>query len=330
MNKFLRRLILLLCLFVACFFLWREIYLARDPNSTETKIFLVEKGEGSKQIALNLEREGLIKWDLLFRLYVLTKGISGNLQAGAYELSPSMAVSQIAGKFASGDTLKIKITIPEGFNLGQIEQEVSSKLQREFSLDDFGADDFKEEFDFLEDAPDAASLEGFLFPDTYFFKPDEEDREICLRFLGNFKNKIALYETEISAFGKKMFEVITMASLIEKEVRTLEDKKLVSGILWKRLENKVPLQVDATVAYITGKQTVRISIEETKIDSPYNTYKYRGLPVGPISNPGLESIMAAISPKMSNNWYYLSTPEGETIFSETLEKHNAARAEYLK
>jgi UPF0755 protein len=121
-----------------------------------------------------------------------------------------------------------------------------------------------------------------------------------------------------------------MASLLEKEVKSLEDKKIVSGILWKRLENNMPLQVDATISFITGKKDANISIEETKIDSPYNTYKYRGLPLGPICNPGLESIIAAIYPETSNYWFYLSTPEGKTIFSKTLDEHNIAKQKYLK
>ena len=105
---------------------------------------------------------------------------------------------------------------------------------------------------------------------------------------------------------------------------------MVSGILWKRLENGIPLQVDATISYITGKKTTEISKEETEIDSPYNTYKYKGLPLGPICNPGLESILASIYPEDSEYLYYLSTPTGETIFSKTLQEHNLAKAKYLK
>ena len=353
-------LILIILIIGGIFFAW-EIYLPKNsltrmimkggeeglPSSTsqEKVIFKVEKGEGSKEIALNLERDGLIKWDLPFRVYVLVKDISGNLQAGTYELSPSMTIPQIAKKFASGDTLKIKVTIPEGFTLEQIEQELNSKLQEEFSFGSFHIKDFKNEFDFLGDSPDVASLEGFLFPDTYFFELNQDDKGIVERFLKNFGEKFAPYQNRTVLGEKKIFEIVIMASLIEKEVQTLEDKKLVSGILWKRLENKIPLQVDATISYITralakgedersssttGKKTVKVSIEETKIDSPYNTYKYRGLPIGPISNPGLESIIAAISPQKSDSWYYLSTPEGETIFRKTLEEHNIARAKYLK
>jgi len=100
--------------------------------------------------------------------------------------------------------------------------------------------------------------------------------------------------------------------------------------LWKRRNHNIPLQVDATITYITGKKTTKVSIEETKIDSLYNTYKYLGLPLGPICNPGLESIKAAVNPEDSDYWYYLSTPEGETIFGKTLEEHNIAKAQYLK
>jgi UPF0755 protein len=151
-------------------------------------------------------------------------------------------------------------------------------------------------------------------------------RDIVLKMLSNFKEKI----DNTSIKGKTIFEIINMASLIEKEVRTFEDKKIVSGILWKRLEIGMPLQVDATIAYITKKKTTRISLEELKIDSPYNTYLYKGLPLGPISNPGLSSIVASINPEKSDFLFYLSTLEGETVFSRNLTEHNIAKQKYLK
>ena len=191
--------------------------------------------------------------------------------------------------------------------------------------------DFKNELDFLKGISDNTSLEGFLFPDTYQFPYRIKSEEIVRRMLNNFEKKLTPdLREEIENQGKTIFEIVTMASLIEKEVRTLEDKKIVSGILWKRLESKIPLQVDATITYITDKKTTKISIEETKIDSPYNTYKYLGLPLGPICNPGLESIIAAIHLQDSKFWFYLSTPEGETIFSKTLKDHNIAQDLYLK
>ncbi len=135
---------------------------------------------------------------------------------------------------------------------------------------------------------------------------------------------------EIIAQNKTIFEIITIASLIEKEVRTVEDKKIVSGILGNRLEIGMPLQVDATIVYITGEKSTGVSLEDLKVDSRFNTYKYKGLPLGPISNPGLESILAAIYPEENGYFYYLSTPEGKTIFNKTLDGHNRDKAKYLK
>ncbi len=183
----------------------------------------------------------------------------------------------------------------------------------------------------MKDKPKNLNLEGYIFPDTYEIRKEENLEEIIIKTLQNLDSKLTKdIREDIDQQKRTIFEIITMASMIEKEVRTLEDKKIVSGILWKRLENNMPLQVDATIFYITGKKGTAISIEELKIDSLYNTYKYMGLPLGPICNPGLESIISAVYPEASDFWFYLSTPEGETIFSKTLKEHNIAKAKYLK
>jgi len=148
--------------------------------------------------------------------------------------------------------------------------------------------------------------------------------------LNNFNKKITSdLREEIEKQNKTIFEIITMASLLEKRCGA-KKIKIVSGILWKRINHNIPLQVDATIVYITSKQTIKIPKEDLEIDSPYNTYKFRGLPIAPICNPGLESIKAAIYPEDSDYFYYLSTLEGKTIFSKTLKEHNIAKARYLK
>ena len=288
------------------FLIWQGIYLPKDVNLTESKLFLVEKGQNLFQIAENLEKDSLIKNKSFFDFYIFIKGTQRKLQAGEYYLSPSENVPTIAKKIISGDIAKTVVTIPEGFTVKQIEEKLGLKLP-------------------------GGNLEGFLFPDTYQFPAKISGEEVVKKMRDNFEKKLTPdLREEIERQGKTIFEIITAASLIEKEVKTKEDKETVSGILWKRLKNNIPLQVDATIFYITNKKTTEISIEETKIDSPYNTYKYKGLPLGPICNPGLESILAAMYPKSSEYWYYLSTPEGETIFSETLEEHNSAKSKYLK
>lgn len=343
MKKYLVFLILLL---IVGFFI-SEIYLPKKPFSEEEIIFIVEKGQGSKEIALSLEKQGLIKRALVFRTYVLLFGVSGKLQAGTYQLSPAMNIPQIVKKFVSGDTIKEKITIPEGWNLRDIgwyfEGKGMFQAEELFELVGFPAidysqaidlplpKDFSADYSFLKDKPQNIGLEGYLFPDTYEINKGDNLEEIVEKMLNNFDKKLTPdLREEIINQNKSIFEIVTMASLLEKEVRTLEDRKLVSGILWKRKNYNIPLQVDATITYLTGKKTIKVSKEETEIDSPYNTYKYLGLPLGPICNPGLESILAALYPENSEYWYYLSTLEGETIFSKTLEEHNIAKAKYLR
>lgn len=320
---------LILVSFLAIFII-QEILLPKNRNLREEKIFSIEKGESAFEINENLQKEGLIKNRFFLDFYLILTGNSKKLQAGQYKISASMNIPEIANKIVLGEIFTVKITIPEGYNLKQIEDELIP-IWSPTVLEHFKIKNFKKEFNFLTDAPDEANLEGFLFPDTYFLNPAAPETEIVKYFLNNFEKKLtAESRREIKNQEKTIFEIITMASLIEKEVQTMEDKETVSGILWKRLENNIPLQIDATIAYLTGKKTTKVSREDTQIDSPYNTYKYAGLPLGPISNPGIDSIVAAIYPKNNNYWYYLSTPEGKTIFSKTLEEHNLAKAKYLK
>jgi len=339
--------------FILCFLLYvgQGIYLCKNSLGTG-QMFLIEKGDGIKEIAHNLESQEFIKDKNFFFLYIFLKGNSKKIKAGEYIISSSESISEIVEKFVKGDVIKEKIIIIEGWSIRDIAWYFENKgmFQAEeifeiigFPLADYSKTkdlplpkDFSDEFSFLKDKPKNLGLEGYLFPDTYEISKKgliDNHRfieEIIKKILRNFDEKISFaLREEIQKQDKTIFEIITMASLLEREVRSITDKKIVSGILWKRLKNGVPLQVDATMNYITGKKTIENFKEDVKIDSPYNTYKYRGLPLGPISNPGLDSILASVYPEDSDFWYYLSTPEGETIFSETLEKHNIARAEYL-
>lgn len=287
------------------FLIYQGIYYPIEPGSDETVIFLVKKGEGAKEISINLKEQGLIRYSSFFRVYALIEDKAEELKAGEYELSLSMNVVEIVNKLASGDRIKKMITIIEGWTI----EDIASYLE-------------VEELD--------SDLEGYLFPDTYEISPEDGIEEIIEKMLDNFNKKMSLeLIEEIASQEKTIHEIVIMASLIEKEVRTFEDKKIVSGILWKRIEVGMPLQVDATITYITNRKSTEILQKELEIDSPYNTYKYKGLPFGPICNPGMESILAAVYPESSEYWFYLSTPEGETIFSKTLKEHSEAREKYL-
>lgn len=312
-------LILFIIISILGVLVW-TIFFTKDLFSEKEVIFHIEKGESSREIALDLEKEGLIKWGPIFRLYVLTIGVSGNLQAGTYQLSSSMNIPEIVEKFVKGEIAEEKITIIEGWNLRNIG----------FYFENKGMFQAEELWELVGFPLDPQSQEGYLFPDTYLIRKDASLEEIVKKMQDNFEKKLAPYQNEISAAGLTLSEVIIMASLVEKEVKTREDKEIVAGIFWKRIKIGQPLESCATIAYIKGIDQWRYSFEDTRIESPYNTYLNFGLPPGPISNPGLESIEAVLHPKSSDYWYYLSTLDGETIFSKTLEEHNIAKVKYLK
>lgn len=338
-----KKLILFFCLIfflIFAFFLFiLFIYPSIPASSSQSQvIFEIKKGEDPLKISKNLKNQGLIDNEYLFLAFLFFSGKIKELKAGQYYLSPSMPPSKIIQILSKGKTIQIKITIPEGWNLQEIANYLDEKnlCQKEEFLKIVGwqknpSIDFSEKFDFLKDKPKNVSLEGYLFPDTYFVKKNSSCLEIVEMFLKNFDRKLTPnLREEIFSQKKTIFEIVTMASILEKEVKTKEDKEIVSGILWKRIKSGIPLQADATITYITGKKTTKISYDELKIDSPYNTYKYLGLPLGPISNPGMESILAAIYPKESDFWYYLTTPEGKTIFSKSFYEHSINQAKYLK
>ena len=275
----------ILIIFLLGWGFYNQAYLSKDSLSmAEDKLFLVEKGESFFQIAENLEKANLIKSKFIFDFYILLRREEKKLQAGEYYFNSSMSVAEISQKIVSGDILMMTITIPEGFTLEQIEERINLKLPGE-------------------------GLEGFLFPDTYQFPFNVSGEEVVRKMRDNFETKLTLeLREEIEKQGKTILEIVTMASLIEKEVKTLEDKKLVSGILWKRLGVGMLLQVDVEIG----------------------TYQNLGLPLKPICNPGMESILAAIYPEESVYWYYLSSREGETIFGRTYQEHLLAKRRYLK
>lgn len=280
-------------LFAGIFVLiWVVVAKPLDASSQKTTVFFVVKGEGSKDISYNLEHQGFISWAPLFRLYAFTIGASHRLQAGDYELSPALSMHQIMRKFVQGDVVKERVTVIEGWSVQDIAKALEEKKLT-------SADEFIEKF---------SHLEGYLFPDTYEISPGAPIDMLVEKMQDNFKKKTAGLGTQIRQSAKTLDEIIIMASILEKEVRSLIDKKLVADILWRRLKAGIALQVDAAP----------------------DTYKYRGLPKGPIANPGLESIRAVLEPQSNSYWYYLSKPSGETVFSKTLEEHNIARATYLK
>src|SRR3989344_504164 len=228
-----------------------EIYVPINPVSHETIQYTVQKGVGDEEIAGDLQKLNIIRSSFFFRFYALVSLQDDRMQAGDYSLSPRMSTYQIVKKIAHGDVIKNLIIILEGFNAKDVALYLEEK--NVCTKDEFAAlikEDYSEKFLFLKDKPKSATLEGYLFPDTYQVAKNPDCRGVVLAMLENFDKKLTLeLRTEIQKQNKSIFDIVTMASIIEKEVRTETDKKTVSGILWKRIEIGMPLQVDASVNY---------------------------------------------------------------------------------
>lgn len=319
-------LVLLIITLSFIIFFWWQI---RRPfsNKNLAQEFKVQRGESVKSVSRRLLEDGLIKNSFYFQLYVFLAGKEFAIQPGKFGLNYNLSIRDIVDIISKASAEEI-IVIPEGYTLRDVSSKLSStKILQTQELERFKIGDFKNHT-ILKDAPANASLEGYLFPDTYRFYENSEARDVVLRFLNNLNSKLPnSFKEEILRQHKKFFDILTMASLLEKEARGLENQKVVSGILWKRIKLGMPLQVDATLVYITGKNEALEA--DKKLNSPYNTYYRSGLPTGPIANPGLGAIKAAILPTASPWLYYLSTKDGRMIYSITLEEHNLAKAKYL-
>jgi UPF0755 protein len=329
--SFLFLLILIILLINAIF--------SGSNKEIEAKLFTIEKGQTAKEIAFNLKKDNLIKDPYIFIFYAIISNKYRKIQAGEYLLSSQMETSKIISLLTNGETAKEKLTIIEGWDLRDIAQYLKNKniaSEEEFyAITGNPTGESKSvntnNYSLLSDKPSDLSLEGYLFPDTYYIDKTDDLESIVNKMLTNFGSKLTLdLKSEIKRQNKTIFEIITMASIIEKEVKTPEDKKIVSGILWKRIDEGMRLQVDATVLYAMGEKNSKVYTKNTQIDSPYNTYRIDGLPLGPISNPGIDSIIAAIYPDKTDYYYYLSAPNGETIWAKTLQEHNNNKIKYLK
>lgn len=294
-------LLVLICSLV--FYYQLKVPLNKDA---EEHIFIIEQGQGLEEIAQNLKAEKVIRNKWTFVFYVWLQGKTANLQAGKYSLNSSMNVSEIAKKIISGGIVPkgTKVTIPEGFSNRQIEERL---INLEIIAED-------------NELPN--ELEGYLFPDTYYFEKNSSIEEVIKKIRDNFDKK-----TESLTINS---EIIILASIVQNEVNSVKDMSRVAGIFYNRLEIGMSLQSDATVNYVTGKKMRQPLIEDTKIESPYNTYLHLGLPPGPISNPGIEAIKAVIYPEDTDYMYFLNPLDGPTIFSKTFEEHNANKRKYLE
>jgi len=307
---------------------------------TPGTLFTIEAGEGVSQIAANLAEQKLIRSAFWFKVHAKLSGQQGSFQAGEYLLEKDYDTKQLMNILVTGQALTKEkvILIREGLSSKDMAQYLTAsqlldgqKFQKLALTKVSNLPERFTDFVFLGQIPRSATLEGYLFPDTYRIFKDATEEDLVVKMLDNWQTKVTPEMLQdIASQQKDLHEVVIMASLIEKEVRTYEDMEIVSGIFWNRIANGQALQSCATLAYILGENKPQYTTEDTEIDSPYNTYQNQGLPPGPIANPGLNAIKAAIYPQETNYNYFLSRPDtGETVFSKAYEDHLANKAKYL-
>lgn len=335
-------IVLILVAVAAASYYYNNMLKPVDPAAVDVhKLVEIPSGANTENIADILENENLIQNQLIFRIFVRRYNLGHGFIAGKYNLSPAMSLSEIVFKMQSGDvyTETAWFTIPEGYTVEQIaarlDNEGFADKEKVLNLARNPSQEILENFPFLReiDDPDINYLlEGYLFPDTYEIYTDAGEEEIItmmLRRLDNLINESS--KIRASELGFTLHEILTIASMVEREAVVDHERSRIAGVIYNRLEIGQLLQIDATIQYILGETKESLTYADLEIPSPYNTYLNTGLPPGPIAAPGELSIEAALYPEDTDYFYYNFKYDGtdEHFFSYTYEEHlrNVRRAE---
>ena len=290
-----------------------------DEKRIQVKI---REGLSTAEIAERLAEKGVITSTLKFRILARIYDYDDKFRPGSYTFTTSMTDDEIFLKLLSGEKRLVRFTIPEGFGVKEI-------AERLYNLDLVNKDDFlkaAEDFtpyDYMRKRPDVFfAAEGFLFPETYAVESDVEIDELLKLMSKTLDERLTpTMRKQAEDNGLNIYELITLASLVEREVRFPEDRPIVAQVLLKRLKMNMPLQTDATLQYLRDTPKEDLTIEDTKIDSPYNTYQHIGLPPGPIANPGIASIEAVLHPAETDYLYFVADRRGHNHYATTYEEH---------
>lgn len=331
MKKGIVRLIgavLFLILFSAIFFgvLIFKVNQKKFSGESIGKVLEIAPKTGFGEIAERLAEEKIISSIAVFKIYGAVIGKAHRLKPGRYVFPGDVSAAEALEILIAGPK-DVSVTIVPGATLLEIDAQLSSlAIIKAGDIVDFSVAEAKKTHSWLKSAN---SLDGFLLPDTYFFMMDSDPKSVVNKMLINFEKKaLTLFDNNVN------LEKLISASLLEKEIPDYEERRLVAGILEKRIASGMPLQIDATVIYAKCGKFLNcppLSKEDYLIDSPYNSYLYGGWPPTPIANPSLSAIKAALQPKKSSYWYYLSDPRTKkTIFADTFDEHNQNKAVYLK
>jgi UPF0755 protein len=347
MNKGIRITLIAIAVIFAGLLIAATLYgraLSLKSAPGQARQITIESGESIDRIGGRLESAGLIRSAYLFKIYLYLSGQEKKIQAGEYLLPAGKDTKGIVALLLSGRASEQQLLIREG----ETAAEIGAGFEKLglFTAADFekvartiaqqaktGCGDNTAWCEFMAGAPDGIKpslIEGSLFPDTYRFASQTTPVEAIEKLHDNFDRKLANDPVvKAKRSGESLYRVIIMASILEREVRTENDMKIAAGIFWRRLAEGQALQSDATLSYILDDEVSAHSKADLELDSPYNTYKYPGLPPGPIGNPGLIAIRAAIEPTATDYNYFLTAKDGKTIFSKTFEEHKRNKAKYL-
>ncbi|EKE25842.1 MAG: hypothetical protein ACD_5C00019G0002 [uncultured bacterium] len=319
---------------VGFLYVYNQTYLtAGSIDSPQT--VLIAKGDNALVAGEKLSKKGVISGKYYLAYYLWKKGQLHNLVAGVYIFNPGVKIPEVARIITGGEVAStaVQVTFPEGWTAKDMADRLNSNgfSGNEFlSIVNNPSQELRDKFPFLKEISKNGTLEGYLFPDTYFFAKDAKADVIIEKMLKNFDVKITQnMRNEVREQKKSLYDVLIMASIVEKEAKYADEMKTVSSVFYNRLEIGQRLQSDATLEYVLGDKKIQHSIEETKNTSPYNTYQVQGLPPGPVSNPGINAINAAIYPEQSDYFYFLTDLKTmRTIFSKTFEEHVANKNKY--
>ena len=310
---------LLSSVFLLCVLVLSLMYffVVRAPEFTSTVIVTIEPGQSTGSVTKELKSLGLIRSSSFAETLVVLFGGSRSIHAGMYEFKEPQNIFGVVTRIIRGDLgyVPVRLTIPEGFDSKQIANAIKEKFPN---------------IDSTSTRTLLSAKEGYLFPDTYFFAPFTSADKIEEKLADTFTEKIKSLDSNIKASGRSLDDVIKLASILEEEVRTKEDMRMVADIMLRRMKINMPLQVDCTLKYVLHKTSAELTSADLKKDGPYNTYTRRGLPATPISNPGLVSIDAALHPLANPYLFYLSDKDGITHFAKTYEEHLQNKKKYIK
>jgi UPF0755 protein len=314
---------------------WAGSQLGPAGSSKKRVAVVIEPGTGSARVAEILQEKGLIHSAFVFLWYARLHGDAAHLKAGEYSLSPSMTAEQVIARLkrAGSDAEDKRVTIPEGFTLSQIADTLAAKgivpNKEDFlKVVKSGSSGLKAPFELP-----SSGLEGYLYPDTYRLAVNSPPSKVAQLMLDTFATSFYdKHKDAINQSGHSLHEIVTIASLIEREAEVPQDRARIAGVIENRLKRHMKLDIDATVLYALGHHKNRVMYKDLQVKSPYNTYRHIGLPPGPIASPGLPSLEAALAPERHDFLFYVATPDGSHVFARTEAEHNknVARLRALK